>query len=49
MKFYHVFLIIIILSQIICKYKYLGVERYGTIKRNEVLNKDSQIYRFIYN
>jgi len=49
MKFYHVFLIIIIMSQIICKYKYLGVERYGTIKRNEVLNKDSQIYRFIYN
>ena len=49
MSFNHVFLLILILEQIICQYKYLGVERYGEIKKAEVLNKESKIYRFLYN
>ena len=32
----------------LCSYKYLGVERYGEITRNEVLNPESQVYRFLH-
>ena len=51
MKISHVDIIIflIFMNLISGQYKYLGVERYGEIERNEVLNKDSQIYRFLYN
>ena len=32
----------------ICQYIYLGVERYGEINRTEVLNPESQVYRFLH-
>jgi len=37
-----------ILNPILSQYIYLGVERYGEIKREEVLNKDNKIYRFLF-
>ena len=51
MKINHVELVIFLLSlnQIFSHYIYLGVERYGKIEKSEVLNKDSQIYRFLSN
>ena len=42
-------ILFIIFKEMICTYKYLGVERYGEIERNEVLNQESQIYRFLSN
>ena len=36
-------------KHMLSQYKYLGVERYGEIKREDVLNKDNQIYRFLIN
>ena len=41
-------IILMILNPILSQYIYLGVERYGEIKREEVLNKDNQIYRFLF-
>ena len=32
----------------LCSYIYLGVERYGYINRTEVLNPESQVYRFLH-
>ena len=40
-------LLLIIFTKAIFSFKYLGVERYGEIQRNEVLNPESQIYRFL--
>jgi hypothetical protein len=43
-----IILFLLILDNAFSQYKYLGVERYGEIKRDEVLNKESEIYRFLY-
>ena len=42
-------ILLLILEKVLCQYKYLGVERYGEIKRKEVLNMNSKIYRFSIN
>ena len=39
--------ICLIIQNILCQFNYLGVERYGEIERSEVLNPESQIYRFL--
>ena len=43
-----IIIFLMILNPILSQYIYLGVERYGEIKREEVLNKDNQIYRFLF-
>ena len=47
-KYVDIIIFLLLMNLISSQYEYLGVERYGEIKRNEVLNKDSQIYRFLY-
>ena len=44
-----IIIFLIAINQISSQYKYLGVERYGEIDREEVLNKENKIYRFLYN
>ena len=39
-------LLLFLFKHIFCQYKYLGVDRYGVIERTEVLDPESQIYRF---
>ena len=46
---FEVIIFLLIFKHMLSQYKYLGVERYGEIKREEVLNKDNQIYRFLIN
>ena len=47
-KYVDLILFLIILTQISGQYKYLGVDKYGEITKEEVLNKNSQIYRFLH-
>ena len=46
---FEVIIFLLVFKHMLSQYKYLGVERYGEIKREEVLNKDNQIYRFLIN
>lgn len=46
-RYVDLILFLLVVNQVSNQYKYLGVERYGVIKRDEVLNKDSEIYRFL--
>ena len=47
MNHQNIIILFIFFQGIISSYKYLGVERYGSINRTEVLNPDSKIYRFL--
>ena len=47
-RYVDLILFLIILTQISGQYKYLGVDKYGEITKEEVLNKNSQIYRFLH-
>ena len=47
MNHQNILILLIFFQGIISSYKYLGVERYGSINRTEVLNPDSKIYRFL--
>ena len=47
MNHQNIIILLIFIQEIITSYIYLGVERYGSINRTEVLNPESKIYRFL--
>ena len=47
MNHQNILILLLLIQEIINSYIYLGVERYGSIDKTEVLNPESKIYRFL--
>lgn len=43
----NILILFLLIKKIINSYIYLGVERYGSINKTEILNPESKIYRFL--